>query len=280
MSRADDAMTSQEAVRAKTWRLIASGKGSAAWNMGVDEALMEQLLTNPTPILRFYTWERPTVSLGYFQKPGDEVDWDGLALLRGEWVRRPTGGRAVLHDDELTYAVVIREEDLPGNVIETYRLLSQALVEGLRTLGIPAEMTRDARASGQGSSSACFDAPSWYEVVAGGRKLIGSAQVRRQGVILQHGSIPITFDTERLVHCLRFSNPRLRARTARLLAVKAGALCDFLSQRPTEEAIMQACREGFSKVYGIKFQTSLLTAKEESRASELSVSKYQQEELA
>ena len=274
MPTTNESIDEHSTIRNKTWRLVTSDPGSAAWNMGVDEALMEQLNRGGNPVLRFYTWERPTVSLGYFQKPLEELDLDGLKQIRGEWVHRPTGGRAVLHDDELTYAVVIREEDLPGNVVETYRVLSQALVQGLCNLGVPAAMARDTLPLTSGSA-ACFDAPSWYEVVAEGRKLIGSAQVRRNGVILQHGSIPITFSVERLLNCLRFSQPRLRERTGRILQTKAGALSDFLPQRPELGAIMQACQQGFTQVHNIEFVTEDLKPGECQRAKELAVSKYQ-----
>ncbi len=279
MPRADERVKDLHTVRAKRWRLLQSGRGTARWNMGVDEALMEEMVPGKLPVLRFYTWERPTISLGYFQKKADELDSAALQALGGESVHRPTGGRAVLHDDELTYAVVIREEDLPGNVIETYRVLSQALVHGLRILGVPAEVAHDTRPTRRSASAACFDAPSWYEVIAGGRKLIGSAQVRRNGVILQHGSIPITFDVERLLSCLRFSRPDLRARTARILAVKAGALCDFLGERPTEATIVKALREGFAMTHNIEFDSDQLTPSEQQRATELAKTKYGQEEL-
>jgi lipoate-protein ligase A len=255
---------------------VDTGPGAAAWNMGVDEALLVAAATSPLPVLRFYTWRPPAVSLGYFQRPERELDLEALRRLGLEWVRRPTGGRAVLHDDELTYSVVIREEHLAGTVIETYRVLSQALVCGLRGLGLDAEVMAHSQLTGRrvGESAACFDAPSWYEVVAGDRKVVGSAQMRRQGVILQHGSVPLTMDNQRLAAVLRLPSERARARVARLLGDKAGGIADVLGRRPALEEVKAALRKGFESALGVVFVAGQLVPAEAEAARRLAQTRY------
>lgn len=255
-----------------------TGPAGGAWNMAVDEALLAAQSPGASPVLRFYSWVPPAVSLGYFQVPGKEIDFGGLGKIGATWVRRATGGRAVLHDDEVTYAVVIREELLPGTVIETYRVLSEALVAGLRALGVPATVIPHSEVDRRGgASAACFDAPSWYEVVSDGRKLVGSAQVRRNGAILQHGSIPLSFDVDRLLSTLRVGSGPSRERVARVLRAKAAGLAEVLGQRPSPEAVREAIVSGFESVLGVTFVASGLTPQENEAARLLAAGKYSQE---
>src|ERR1700730_795615 len=167
-----------------TWRFIRSGQCSPAYNMAMDEAI-----TGPhsegkiPPTLRFYGWNPPTLSIGYFQKASVEVDLEALEQQGIGFVRRPTGGRAVLHDQELTYSIIVAENypDMPSGVTEAYRVLSEGLLRGFQKLGMNATMVQcdngvDKRATDVMTSAACFDAPSWYELVVEGRKVAGSAQ--------------------------------------------------------------------------------------------------------
>ncbi|MFO8060175.1 MAG: hypothetical protein R6U70_05930, partial [Bacillota bacterium] len=161
----------------RTWRLIEDGAGTAAENMGVDEALLLSIARGESPpVLRFYRWDPPGLSIGYFQSCAREVDEEGCRRYGFDWVRRPTGGRAVLHQHELTYAVVIDAGLLPGSVNDTYRALSTALAAGLRRLGVAAELALGrppTRRSRELSSAACFDSATPNEVAVGGRKVIG-----------------------------------------------------------------------------------------------------------
>ena len=179
------------------------------YNMGIDEAIQRAVGRESTSTVRFYQWIRLSIP-GYFQDVNREVNLAGLREAKVDLVRRSTGGKAVLHDDELTYSVVILEKDLRGSVLETYCEISRALAEGLRRLGLPAQMAalergvsaRDPRFR----QAACFSAPSWFEITVHQKKIIGSAQNRKNGVILQHGSIPFHFDAQKLVGCLRTSS--------------------------------------------------------------------------
>jgi lipoate-protein ligase A len=181
--------------------------------MALDEALLQHYANliekdeTPAPTLRFYGWQPACLSLGYAQRAEREVDFESCERLGIDWVRRPTGGRAILHDwTELTYSLVACENDpqLNGGVLESYHKISRALIAGLHNLGVGAESAgRDARGEQGASSAACFDAPSAYEVIFEGRKLIGSAQARRSGALLQQGTILLAVDVARLFSVLK-----------------------------------------------------------------------------
>ena len=184
------------------WRFIDSNNRSPYYNMALDEALLEWHSKGEIPpTIRFYGWNPPTLSIGYFQKAEKEINFDKVKELGLGFVRRPTGGRGVLHDEELTYSVIVSEEypNMPKTVTEAYRVISEGLLEGFRSLGLEAYFAIPRSEEEKNSlknprSSVCFDAPSWYELVVEGRKIAGSAQTRQKGVILQHGSILLEID--------------------------------------------------------------------------------------
>jgi lipoyl(octanoyl) transferase len=179
-----------------------TGRNIGAYNMALDEELLARAqAAEKMPVLRFYTWDPAAVSIGRFQKIEEAVN-AGACERRGiDIVRRITGGRAVLHWRELTYSIIARTDAplFPANVLGTYKLIAAGLLQGLRNLGIPAEMvsrsSRHAALVKKGAKDpACFSSPSWYEVLAHDRKIIGSAQRRLSGAFLQHGSILMDYD--------------------------------------------------------------------------------------
>ena len=262
-----------------TWRYLPYAVYSGAENMAVDEALLRTMAQtlDPQPVLRFYGWSPATLSLGYAQSFHKEVD-EEVCLAEGiDIIRRPTGGRAVLHQYELTYSVIAPEHDphVSGTVIESYLRISQALLTGLRAVGVPAEMVACGGIS-KTSSSACFDAPSWYELVVEGRKLVGSAQVRKEGVLLQHGSILLHFDPDLLFRLLKFPSEEIRQRLLTGFIAKACAL-DEVWTHPIERAELE--RElcsGFCDIMGIELIRSQLTEAEKDLAEEVLL-KYRSE---
>ncbi len=268
---------------AETWRLIRSGHLSGARNMAVDEALMLSTAAGGPPTLRFYGWEPAAVSIGYFQDIEREVDEAACKSLDIDIVRRLTGGRAVLHDVEVTYSLVIPEDHpmIPPSVVESYRIISEGLVRGLRELGLDARMTMPKRSENgralrpeEGGSAACFDAPSWYEVTVDGKKVIGSAQVRKYGVLLQHGSIPLQLNAEKLFAILRYSSERARERAKRAFMAKAGSIREALG-RPV--SFLEVCDHllfGLQEELGIEFVESELTEREEAMADQLIRERY------
>ena len=187
-----------------TWRYIDSGPNLGVYNMSLDEELLARAQAGAAmPVLRLYSWAPPTVSLGRFQKMETAVHAEACARLGFDIVRRITGGRAVLHKNELTYSIIARTDDplFPPDVLGTYKVIAAGLLAGLTNLGIPAEMVaRGGRHAGlvdkRPKDAACFSAPSWYEILVNNRKIIGSAQRRVAGAFLQHGSILIGYDRD------------------------------------------------------------------------------------
>jgi lipoate-protein ligase A len=187
-----------------TWRLLITPPADGATNMAIDEALLHALADGVgRPTLRFYQWAPPCLSLGYNERCTD-VDEVACAALGYTWVRRSTGGRAILHTDELTYSVTAPGDEprVAGSIVESYRRLSTGLLAGLRTLGADVFQAQTEKVVNPDQGAACFDTPSNYEITVRGRKLVGSAQVRRRGIVLQHGALPLTGDLTRIFNCL------------------------------------------------------------------------------
>jgi lipoyl(octanoyl) transferase len=184
------------------WKFIDSGANPAARNMSIDEELLTCAQAGEkTPVLRFYHWDPPAISLGRFQKIEEAVNTDACKRLGYDVVRRITGGRAVLHNRELTYSIVARTDDplFPPDVHGTYKVIAAGLLAGFRNLGLPAEIvSRSGRhadlVDNKDKNPACFSSPSWYEIVVRGKKIAGSAQRRLSHAFLQHGSILIEYD--------------------------------------------------------------------------------------
>jgi lipoate-protein ligase A len=254
------------------WRLIRDGLADGYTNMAVDEAILESHATGQVPpTVRLYGWQPPCLSIGYFQHVGREIDEAECRRLGVDWVRRPTGGRAILHQAELTYSLVALEGNplIEGSVRTSYRKVSTALVAGLRWLGAEAETT-PAQGRGPGlGSAACFDAPSDFEITIGGRKLVGSAQTRRRGALLQHGSILLDVDLDRQVAVLCPPRGMTRQQLAAHLRPRLISLREALGCEITAEELGTAVRIGFEQAWGITFREGSLTAKEQDRAKEL-----------
>ena len=183
-------------MAARPWRLLVDGAASGPWNMGVDEALMASAATG-RPALRFYGWLGPWLSLGYAQRldPARRAACEAAGV---GVVRRATGGGAVLHGADLTYAVTAPETLLPGGLGATYAAVASGLVEGLRELGIAALRASPAAPRGTARAFDCFAEPAGDEICVEGRKLVGSAQRRAGGALLQHGSLRLGADPARV----------------------------------------------------------------------------------
>ena len=184
----------------ESWILINDKARSAAENMAADRALLHHIInTGKKPILRFYRWASPSISLGYFQKPGEVLNLELCQKQGIEVVKRITGGRAVYHGSEITYSIVFPagHSHLKGGINATYRRISQALVRGLNLLGKDFEFAPNTLASPKTcrTESDCYRSLARYEISHEGRKLIGSAQRRISHGVLQHGSLPIAKDT-------------------------------------------------------------------------------------
>ena len=262
---------SAQEYRKAPWRLVRSGPADGATNMAVDEAILRAVAQGLVPpTLRLYAWEPPSLSLGRAQ-PVADADREALAEAGLGLVRRPTGGRAILHIDELTYSVAAPEDDprVAGGIIESYRRLSAALAHALTALGV-ADLAADRRAERRHSRAGpvCFELPSDYEITAGGRKLVGSAQMRALGAVLQHGALPLCGDITRICRFLS-AHPdpeRVRARATNLEQV--------LGRRVTWDEAALALEASFAEVLNLALQPGDLTAQELAWASELRAEKY------
>jgi len=264
-----------------TWRLIRTPAARGAWNMAVDEAILAASgggLVPPT--LRLYAWSPPCLSLGYAQ-PFTDVNQSVLEQRGWEVVRRPTGGRAILHTDELTYSVIgpMDEPRLAGGVLESYRVLAQALLYALQLLGIPAQAEEKpaapAPAKGQSNQNpVCFEVPSNYEITMGGKKLVGSAQARRKEGVLQHGSLPLYGDLTRIVQALVFPDAQRRERAAARLLERATTAESILGFTLDWDQAAQAFAEAFSQRLNIQLQPAELSSDELERAEALLREKY------
>lgn len=257
---------------AEPWRLLVTPPSAGADNMALDQALADLYFTHSRPTLRFYRWSPPCVSVGFAQRLERDVDQATCSELGIGVVRRPTGGRAILHDQEITYSLVIAVDHSligGGSILQSYRAISEALRIGLEQLGVVAELMPrpNPRLS---KSAACFDLSSDYEVAVGGRKLVGSAQARKYGVLLQHGSLLLHADPTKLARVLRLA-PAL---SSHALAQRMIALDEVLGYLPAFDDVVAALMYGFEQAWSIKLQLGALSAAEHQRTQELVHQKY------
>jgi lipoate-protein ligase A len=240
--------------------------------MAVDKALLATAPGDDSlPALRLYSWEPPCLSLGYGQKLED-VDQHRLGQQGWDLVRRPTGGKAILHTDELTYSVIGTRLDprLAGGIQESYRVLANALEAALQRLGVAVEIKDGAESLPDlaEAGAVCFDSPSAYEITVGGRKLVGSAQARRGEAILQHGSIPLTGDISRITRVLHYPNARERDQ-ARLRVLDRATTVEAAAGRIVDwEEMAGAMKAAFSDSLNLNLVTSELTDAEKAQAED------------
>jgi lipoate-protein ligase A len=258
------------------WRLVLDQPASGDWNMAVDEAILEHAgrgLVPPT--LRLYAWSPPCLSLGYAQPYGD-VALDRLHDRGWLVVRRPTGGRAILHTDELTYSVAAPSSNpvLKGSVLESYDRIARALLWAVRSLGLEAEIKPAVGAERGSANPVCFEAPSAHEITVNGKKLIGSAQARRRDGVLQHGSLPLVGVLTRITQVLRYPDESARALAAARLEGRATTVQAELHRRVAWEEASAALIQGFELKLGIRLASAALSPAEVARAARLVREKY------
>ncbi len=255
-----------------TWRLLCSTTADGPTHMAVDEAILRGVAAGLSPpTLRLYGWEPPCLSLGRGQ-PAADVNVEALGAAGFDLIRRPTGGKAILHVDELTYSIILPQEDprVTGGIVESYRRLSAGLVRGLERLGLTG-IVADRQAEARGlEGPVCFEVPSDYEITVGGRKLVGSAQMRARGVVLQHGAIPLYGDVARICPLLAVcpDPAQVRARAATVeqaLGLRGGISWDEAAQ---------ALTAGFSEALNLRLEPGRLSDQERVWAETLRADKY------
>lgn len=235
-----------------------TGDGDAYWNMAFDEAMLTLRAEGKVPdTLRVYTWKPSAVSIGYFQSLEQEVDLEACRTLGVDVVRRITGGGAVYHEcgGELTYSLVAAEETLRSkrsfeDIQGSYRVICEALIEGLRKIGINAEFK------------------PINDIVVNGKKISGNAQTRRRGVILQHGTILLRTDIPTMFRVLKVGVEKISDKAIRAVEDRVTTIYREVSRSISMEDIKEALRRGFSDYFHTPIEPSTPTQDEMKLASD------------
>lgn len=229
------------------WRLLLTGASPAAKNMAIDRAV---LVTNSEgkvpPTVRFYEWTPPAISIGYFQSLAEEVDLEVCNKHGVDYVRRITGGGAVFHEDELTYSIVIPEshKEIPKNIMESYGRICGAVIRGLGNLGIE----------------------SLYkpinDIIANKRKISGNAQTRKYRTVLQHGTVLMDVDVEKMFSLLKVPNEKIRDKLISDVKERVTSVKHALEKEISFETAAQAMKKGFEEEFNVKLVEGTLTEEE------------------
>lgn len=261
-----------------TWRFLNTQHGNAFFNMAVDEALVRSI--GAQPAFRVYGWQPPAVSFGYAQRISREVDAQKVRERGIDIVRRPTGGRAVLHWNELTYSVICPADNpvMGGNINEAYRKISEGLLAGIRALGVDAtfESHRQTQPSPRGKelTAPCFTSTAQYEIKFKRRKLIGSAQQRIGTMLLQHGSLLLGPEHKQIADLLPSDKPGLKKRFARELDRHTISLSEALASPIDFNTAATAIRQGIQKTFNIQLIEAALSKTEIAETQRLIAEKY------
>ncbi len=235
------------------WRLLETGVHTAAMNMAIDRAV---LVTNSEekvpPTVRFYGWQPPAITIGYFQSLTEEVDLNHCQKYGVDYVRRITGGGAVFHEKELTYSIVVSESDphMPKNIMESYGRICGALIKGLSRLGITSTYV------------------PINDIVANGKKISGNAQTRKTKTVLQHGTIILDVDVDKMFSLLRVPNEKIKDKMIADVKQRVTSLRHLLGREPTFEETAQAMKRGFEEEFDITLVKGSLLPEEISLAKQ------------
>ena len=235
------------------WRVIVSEKLSSAMNMAIDETILNGIIAGTSPpTIRFYDWLFPTASYGYNQSWEKELDLELVRKNNFDYVRRPTGGRLVLHYDEVTYAVIAPAVDqLSGNVIQSYSEISRALREGFLLMGLDVDLERGELSTQhqRENLNPCFTSSSRYELKYMNKKIAGSAQFRKKNVILQHGSILLNHDQSKVADILPGLSSEQRQRVGKYLSRKSTAINKNLKEGLSFSQAAEYLKRGFKMAW-------------------------------
>lgn len=259
------------------WRLIVEPPLRGARNMAVDEAILRAAAVGAVlPTLRLYRWQPTCLSLGYAQ-PLSDVDLIRLQACGWDVVRRLTGGRAILHAQELTYSLSLPAAHLlaQGTILESYQRISAALLRAVEIMGLNGDALPHPEAEEQGAIKAiCFEVPSSYEISAQGKKLIGSAQARKMGGLIQHGSLPLEGDLSLICDVLKFSTEGAREAARQRVKARAITAQAVNGQRVRWEQAAEAFAQSFADCFGVRFAPGQITPEESQTAALLERDQY------
>jgi lipoate-protein ligase A len=238
------------------WRLIDMRIEDAPTQMAIDEAIALARLRYNTPnTIRLYRWNPSAVSIGYFQSLENEVNLDACREFGVDVIRRITGGGAVYHDynGEITYSFVVPESErcVPSDILESYQVICGAIVNGLRYLGVDSEFK------------------PVNDIVAGGKKISGNAQTRRHGVILQHGTILVDSDLERMFQVLRVSDAKISDKLIKAVQERVTNIRKYLGKDVGFREVRDALVRGFEETFDVNLIAGGLTSEEEEMVKDL-----------
>ena len=252
----------------KEWKLIVDKKPlSGSLNMAVDDFLFRSLSSDPQTCLRFYRWERPTVSLGYSQDIQKVVDVEYCQNQGIDIVRRMTGGKLVLHHKEVTYSLCSSDkETFTSTLADSYRLISQALMRGLKKMGLKSYLADSPPNSYVRGNLPCFSYPARDEIKVEGKKIVGSAQKRAGSKFIQHGSIPLEEDEGFLgpVSFLKKNDSK-----GRMISLSRA-----LGKRISFDWTVERLTSGISEFFKINFKRKIFDAEEKELISKIQKERY------
>lgn len=243
---------------AEKWRFILDSARTGAENMAIDSAIMRLNSDLGQPTVRFYQWKPAAISIGYFQSLRDEVDIDKCKEFGVDYVRRITGGGAVYHKDELTYSIVIPENNsyFPNDILKSYKAICNSLVLGLAEFGIKAEFL------------------PLNDIVVNGKKISGQAQTRRQGTILQHGTLLTDVDVDEMFAMLKVPQEKMKGKLIQEIKERVTSIRNLLGKPVPYPELAAAMKKGFEKNFKVELVEGQLTEKELKLAEELRKDKF------
>lgn len=229
------------------WRLLLTGANTAARNMAIDRAVLNTNSQGKVlPTVRFYEWTPPAISIGYFQSLLEEVDLNMCKKFSVDYVRRITGGGAVFHENELTYSIVISEahKEIPKNIIKSYGRICGAIIRGLKDLKIDCEYK------------------PINDIITNGKKISGNAQTRKQKTVLQHGTVIMDVDVEKMFSVLKVPNEKIRDKLISDVKERVTSVNNCLERYISFSEIAKAMKNGFEEEFNIKLVEGKLTEEE------------------
>lgn len=247
-------------------KFIDSHSNTAAVNMAIDEYFLYNSLT---PILRFYSWNPSAISLGYFQDLSD-INLEVCRKNAIDIVRRITGGKSVFHDKELTYSFIVDQKDMPLNLLDSYKKISLAILFALKSFGIDAQMQEREQKE---KSAICFHGINYNEIVVGNKKIVGSAQTRKNGKILQHGSILLDIDYEKMISLFHTPN---KEKSVEKSKQRVTAIKRELGKNIDKETLKAKLLQGFTRSLGANIQEENIKEEEYKNIEKISEEKYKQ----
>ncbi|HUS99167.1 MAG TPA: biotin/lipoate A/B protein ligase family protein [Candidatus Thermoplasmatota archaeon] len=229
------------------WRLLQTGSGTAFTNMAVDQAvLVVNSQGKVPPTVRFYGWAPPAISIGYFQSLVDEVDIGACERLGVNYVRRITGGGAVFHENELTYSIVVPEShpEVPKNILKSYARICGAVMKGLRQLGVESEY-----------------API-NDIISNGQKISGNAQTRKVETVLQHGTVLMDVDVDKMFSLLKVPNEKIKDKLIADVKQRVTSIRNILGKEIRFKEVAEAMKMGFEREFRIELIEGKLSKEE------------------